>query len=267
LRYKYLIALVVIICCLPGLFLFNSCTKAEIVVEEKAAIVDQLYALQPNQSFIDQNTKLLTDSGYRVDVYRGDEVTVDFFRGIPESGYSVIIFRAHAGLLGVEGKAIQKTCVFTSEAYSESKHIPEQLSEKLAKARINEDQPWVFAVGSDFISHSARGKFNRTIIIMMGCSTAYINDLAGAFIDKGASVYVGWNASVGLDYMDSSTTTLLNKLFYGKVGVEDALAATMKEAGKDPDFGASLKYYPQEAGKKTVAELLRNGWSEGLKPD
>jgi hypothetical protein len=255
-KYKLLIALVLITACLPGLSLFNGCAKSEPVVEAKAAIIDQLYTLQPNQAFIEHSMALLTKSGYKVDVYQGDQVTVDFLSRIPDSGYKIIIFRAHAGLLGAEGKTIPKTCVFTNEGYSELKHVPEQLSERLAKARINEDYPWVFAVGADFVSHNMQGKFDRTVVIMMGCSTAYIDDLAKAFIGKGASVYTGWNASVGLDYVDGATTILLNKLLAEKTGVEDAVAATMKEAGPDPDFHASLKYFPQETGKKTLVDLV-----------
>lgn len=256
-KYKFFIALIAIIVFLSGLCLFNSCTKQETFVESKAAIVDQLYTLQPNQDFIDQNTKLLADSGYKVELYQGDEITVDFFSRIADSGYRIIIFRAHAGLLGSEGKTIPKTCVFTNESYIETKHIPEQLSGILAKARINEDFPWVFAVGADYIKHETKGKFNQTIIIMMGCSTAYIDDLARSFIDKGASVYTGWNASIGLEYVDNATTLLLKKLLAEKNAVDDAVAATMKEAGQDPDFGGSLRYYPKEAGKKSIGELIR----------
>jgi hypothetical protein len=257
LKNKLFIALIAIIVFLSGLCLFNSCAKQETIVESKAAIIDQLFTLQPNQDFIDQNTKLLAASGYKVDVYRGDEITVDFFRSIANSGYRIIIFRAHAGLLGSEGKTISRTCVFTNESYTETKHIPEQLSGKLAKARINEDFPWVFAVGADFIKHETKGKFDRTVIIMMGCSTAYIDDLARSFIDKGASVYTGWNASIGLEYVDNTTTLLLKKLLAEKNAIDDAVAATIKEAGQDPDFGGSLRYYPQEAGKKNIGELIR----------
>ena len=44
----------------------------------KGAIVDQLYSLQPNQAFIHQTTQELEDYGFEVDIYQGDEVTVDF---------------------------------------------------------------------------------------------------------------------------------------------------------------------------------------------
>jgi len=40
----------------------------------KAAIIDQLYVLQPNQDFIEQTTQELEDYGFEVDLYQGDEV-------------------------------------------------------------------------------------------------------------------------------------------------------------------------------------------------
>jgi len=45
---------------------------------------------------------------------------------------------------------------------------------------------------------------------MMGCATAYQKDMAKAFVDKGASVYIGWSASVCLDYVDEATINLVD---------------------------------------------------------
>jgi hypothetical protein len=220
------------------------------VQETRAAIIDQLYTLQPNPDFIEKTTGILSGYGYKVDNYRGDEVNVDFLRGLPEQGYRLIIFRAHAGLLGSEGKAIPKTCIFTSEGYSETRHISEQLSGKLAKARINQDSPWVFAIGSDFVKENMKGSFNHTFILTMGCSTLYIADLAEAFVKKGAAAYIGWDASVDLTYVDNTTLKLLKELGEESITVKQALEATMKAAGPDPYWGAELKYYPAEENLK-----------------
>ena len=62
--------------------------------EFKAAIVDQLYSLQPNEGFISEVTRELEDYGFKVDLYQGDEVTVDLYRRLPSYGYKLIIFRA-----------------------------------------------------------------------------------------------------------------------------------------------------------------------------
>ena len=37
---------------------------------------------------------------------------------------------------------------------------------------------------------------------MMGCPCLYFDDLAQAFMEKGASAYLGWDAAVDLSYLD-----------------------------------------------------------------
>ncbi|UCD08098.1 MAG: hypothetical protein JSU79_07005, partial [Dehalococcoidales bacterium] len=59
----------------------------------KCLIVDHLYNLQPNPEFIDHVTKEFEQVGFTVDVYRGDEITVDFYRQLPSHGYKVVLFR------------------------------------------------------------------------------------------------------------------------------------------------------------------------------
>lgn len=223
----------------------------------KAAIVDQLYSLQPNEAAIKQMTQELTDYGFEVDVYQGDEVTVDLYRQLPGHGYKLIIFRAHSGLLGTEGEAIKRTCLFTNEPYSQTKHVTEQLSDQLAMARINENYPWVFGIGAEFVAEGMDGSFPNTVIVMMGCSCLYLYDLAQAFIQKGASTYTGWDAGVGLDYVDDATPVLITNLCRQGMTIKAAVDETMAQVGPDPSFHASLKYYPTESGNKTVRALIR----------
>jgi hypothetical protein len=222
----------------------------------KAAIIDQLYNLQPNPDFIQQTTQELEDYGFEVDVYQGDEVTVNFYRELPSYGYDLIIFRAHSGLLGSEGEVIARTCLFTNEPYSQTRHVTEQLTEQLAMARISEHYPWVFGIGSKFVSQSMEEEFDNTVIIMMGCSCLYLEDLATAFIDKGASTYLGWDASVGLDYVDEATPVLVTNLCAKRMTITEAVYETMAEVGADPDYHAWLKYYPAASGSQTIRELM-----------
>jgi len=222
----------------------------------KAAIVDQLYSLQPNLAFIQQTTQELEDYGFEVDVYQGDEVTVNFYRELPSYGYDLIIFRAHSGLLGREGEIVTRTCLFTNEPYSQIRHVTEQLTEQLAMARISEHHPWVFGIGSKFVTQSMEEELDNTVIIMMGCSCLYLEDLATAFIDKGASTYLGWDASVGLDYVDKATPVLITNLCAKRMTIKEAVYETMAEVGADPDYHAWLKYYPAASGSQTIRELM-----------
>lgn len=98
------------------------------------------------------------------------------------------------------------------------------------------------------------GEFQHTIIIMMGCSTAYKSDMAEAFVQKGASVYLGWSATVDLDYVDKATLSLISNLCAKDMPVEQALVEMVAEVGLTPDYHARPKYYPAE----TVIRRLRN---------
>ena len=205
---------------------------------------------------ITQMTQELEDCGFVVDLYQGDEITVDLYAELPGYGYRLIIFRAHSGLLVSEGEVIKRTCLFTNELYSKSKHVTEQLTNQLARARINKDHPWVFGIGDEFVTKSMKKRFPNTVIIMMGCSCLYLDDLAQAFIQKGASTYMGWHASFGLDYVDEATPILVANLFSKGMTIKEAVDKTMADLGPDPYYHAYLKYYPGESGNKTVKELI-----------
>jgi len=69
------------------------------VGKPRAVIVDQLSSFRENEAFITEVTGELEDYGFEVDLYQGDNITVDFYRQLPTHGYKLIIFRAHSGLL------------------------------------------------------------------------------------------------------------------------------------------------------------------------
>ena len=110
----------------------------------------------------------------------------------------------------------------------------------------------VFRQGTDM-----EGVFDDTVIIMMGCSAIALPDLAEAFIDKGASVYLAWDLSVELYYVDEATPYLMNQLCSEELTIREAVDNTMAAIGADPNYGAELKYYPSDNGDKTLEELIK----------
>ena len=256
-----IIALAALILALPGLILFSNCSPLSSDHKARAAIIDQLSVLRPNPVFINRITEVLETSGFSVDVHQGDEITVDFYRKLAKCGYKLIIFRVHSGILGIrhgsELKITERTWLFTNETYNMAKYATGQLTKQLGKARINKDYPWVFAIGSKFIDQSMEGKFPNTVIIMMGCSSLRLDDLAQAFIQKDASAYLGWNATVDLSYVDEATVSLMQKLSTEQLTVEKAIIETMAEKGPDPTWGAVLRYYPTKSGAQTISELVK----------
>ena len=246
------------------LVLVTGCTQLEPTVEsKKAAVIDQLYTLHPNQIFIDQASGILKKSGFQVDVYRGAEINVDFYGRLPTLGYSVIIFRSHSGIqtgtvhLKDGDKPTRRTYLFTNQPYSESTQVYQQLADRLAKVRVDDNNPWLFGITADYVTRSMQGKFDGAMAIMMGCSTLQIDDLANAFVGKGASAYMGWDASVGLDYVDHSTIALLDRLFLENLPVETAVKETLAEKSTDPTWGARLLYYPDTSGARTLSEMTK----------
>jgi len=226
--------------------------------QARAAIVDQLSVLNTNSVFLEQLTQELNGYGLEVDIFKGEEITVEFYRELPTLDYQLIIFRAHSGLLSSEEGVVRVTTLFTNEPYSEVKHIGEQLANRVAKARIGKDHPMIFSIKDSFVRKSMENSFDNTVIIMMGCSCIAIQDLAEAFMDKGASIYLAWDATVGLGYVDRATIYLFQQLCSQNLLVVDAVNATMDEIGADPLFGARLRYFPKKNGANTLAQLYDN---------
>jgi len=123
-------------------------------------------------------------------------------------------------------------------------------------AAINLSSTLVFAISAKFITQEMEGQFANTVIIMMGCAGLESEDLAQAFIQKGASTYTAWDASVGLNYVDDATATLLEKLLFKELSIANAVAKTMEEKGPDPKNNAVLKYYPPASTNKTLRQLV-----------
>jgi hypothetical protein len=226
----------------------------------KAAIVDQLSSFRENDAFIANVTTELEDYGFAVDLYQGDNITVNFYRDLPSHGYKLIILRAHSGILEGENQTYYKTSLFTNEEYSPLKYVTDQLDDRLFEASIAQGYPWVFSISAKFITKSMTKKFDNTVVIMMGCSGIYLTDLAEAFIGKGASAYLAWDASVELDYVDEATPYLIGQLCSENTTIKEAVDNTMNVIGPDPQHGADLQYYPSypsDIGDKTLEELIK----------
>jgi hypothetical protein len=222
----------------------------------RAAIVDQLSDFQENPAFIAEVTRQLEDYGLEVDLYQGDEIDVAFYRELPARGYRLIVFRAHSGILAEHEVVHHQTLLFTNEEYSSVRHWDDQFAGRLHMATVGEGYPMLFGIPPEFITDGTKGKFDDTVIIMMGCAGIYLKDLAKAFIEQGASAYLAWNASVDLHYVDRATPYLIRQLCSENVTIQEAVDSTMAVEGPDPNHSAELHYYPSGTGGKTLDELI-----------
>lgn len=225
----------------------------------KAAIVDHLSLSQPNQTFIQTATTTLETAGFTVDYYKGEEVNVEFYRNLPKHGYSLIILRVHSALGLDMGPSL---ALFTSELYSKTKYVYEQLTTQLVRVTFYEGQkpkePSYFGIPPEFVRYNMNGKFENTIIIMMGCNGLTNTNMAKAFIEKGAKVYISWSGSVLASHTDLATKRLLQHFLLEKRTLKESVRETFKEAGFDPVYKSLLLYYPLEAGNYTIQVTTGN---------
>ena len=215
----------------------------------RAAIVDQLSLTQPNPDFAASATDILEQAGYAVDYFPGKQVTVELYRNLPTHDYDLIILRVHSGISEetdiTTGEKTKREYVslFTGEPYRRDKY-PDEPTGRLGKATYYEGAPPLFGIGPEFITHSMRDSFDKTLIVMMGCDGLRSQRTAQAFLDKGASAFVSWTRRVSASHTDAATLRLLEKVLVEGLPVGDAVAQTAAELGPDPSYGAELRVLP-----------------------
>ena len=152
----------------------------------RAVLIDGLSVSYPNPSFTNNVTKTLSSAGYSVDYIGPDKFTVDTLANLPSQGYGLVIIRAHTA----------HSAIITSEPYTDSKYVFEQLSGSVSPATIGTTVEY-FAVAAQFISSESHGRFQNSIIVLMGCGDPGDREtFAGAFADKGAGYLIGFDNSV-----------------------------------------------------------------------
>lgn len=96
-----------------------------------------------------------------------------------------------------------------------------------------------FALTPKFVRQSMMGSFPESTIIVMGCSALEgSQDIASAFLDRGANFFVGWDSSVSIIHTDASTVALVRMLSTGSSWPE----ATNRAGGTDLVYGSKLQY-------------------------
>jgi hypothetical protein len=227
-----------------------------------AVIIDQLELTQPNPAFVASATRTLTDAGYTVDYYSGRQVTVDLYRNLPTFNYDVVILRAHTGRVLVTDKRTGEVTqsdyltLFSGEEYSATKYQREQGLGWLAESRYAEggSQDDLFGIVPSFIDRSMAGKFNNTLVIMMGCDGLRSAVSGEAFLAKGASALVSWSKPVSANQTDTATQILLDKVFTHGQAVASAVEDTAREVGPDPTYGGELRVLTSTSAPSTTTE-------------
>ena len=242
-KKSWLIALI-LMAALSAIVLFQLTLFKE--HKPKAAIVDSLYLLIPNEEFLSQAEQILREAGFEVEKFIGENVTVDLFKQLISMDLDLIIFRVHSAYVCFteEGEALISVYFFSGEEYNESMYLEEQLLDEVVVGRVKIDgeEKSFFAITPRLILNSD-GKLNDAIIIVDSCYGLNNTYMAKAFIKKGAKAYIAWDREVDALYADNATLTLLRFLYINEFSVEDAVSATLTECGKDPFYKSLLTYY------------------------
>jgi len=129
----------------------------------RAAILDGLYDTEPNSALTDSMMQCISNAGYKVDLFRGTNVTVDLFRNI--GGYKILILRLHSAI-----HTDEFLYIFSGEKYTESKYVNEQLTGAVRKGyTFNESETPYFTLNAVFLGNINPNGLNGTTIILAGC--------------------------------------------------------------------------------------------------
>lgn len=222
-----------------------------------AAIIDQLSSMpgEANTTFTQAATNTLMTGGYQVTYYKGSDVTVDFFQGLPTDGFQILVFRVHCAL-ALDSATSNLTApldFFTSEPYSPTAHGSFQSYNWLDIAVYNGtgNKNEYFGIPPSFVTNAIEGSFQNATIILMGCNgldgQLRSESMLQALVDRGAKAIIGWNATVGMPHTDTATDDLLYHLLVENETVKDAINATNKEIGLDTGYKNELLYYPSKS--------------------
>ena len=241
----------------------------------KAAIIDQLYDDIPNEDFQKKATNLLETAGFEVDIFTTNQVTVDFFKRLPEMNYQYVVVRTH----GVIDQSEEDSVVlFTGEKYKDDSYISEQLFGQVKKGapflerdyQLSEHDAsdWVqvndtyrtittpvnlistsgdeyFLITSKFVDELMVGKFPQTTFLLGGCNTMANPSFAESLVKRGASNVVGWNKAVGSTENDWILLHVLEENLINNMTIEDAVNSGMEKFPKFMNvFDGVLKHYP-----------------------
>jgi hypothetical protein len=232
--------------------------RTQNVQDLRAALIDQLSPAYTNDEFQSSVIADIESFGLPLDMYEGEQVDVGLYRNLGQVDYGVLVIRSHSGILELpdseNGSAI---ALFTNEPYSESKHMTDQLRDRVLIVRPYEgDRELTFGVTPGFFRQAMRGRLPGTIVVVDGCSILSESDMAEALVSRGASVVISFDRSVGLTHADEAAGLLIHYLLAEGRTVEQATVAAMAEVGPDPEYGAVLKFYPASAGHFTAKQLL-----------
>lgn len=208
----------------------------------RAVIVDQVGVNLPSsfeemRRFNETATLLLKNAGFEVFYYGSEKVKVSLYQELAKNNYGIIILRTHSAV------RMEETLVdfFTSEEFKSSLYSSELNSGLLTIGNYS----WIpgkyfFAITPKFIE-KIEGQFPGSIVIAMGCSSlkAEYEEMADAFIKKGAKAYIGWTDLVSMAHSDNSTVRFLQYFMADNKTLSEAINLCNQFKDPNPEWGST----------------------------
>ena len=236
--------------------------SSEVAFSLNAAIIDQLGESSPllsNSTFVERVTNILKSQNFTV-TYYNQTLNVNFFRGLAKYNYGIIILRVHSALRE-DNSTVD---LFTSEKYASGKYQWEKDHGLIVVGEyLYRPKEYYFAITSLFINNLA-GRFPKSIIIAMGCWSLKPKreQMAKAFLDKGAKAYVGWNETVLPKDTDYETAKFLEMFLGENKTLASAVDLTGRHIYHDPSVNKTvtsrMDFYPPlpSVGDLKISDLI-----------
>jgi hypothetical protein len=206
----------------------------------KAAILDALYAGSQDLTYEQSLTNYLSTAGYSVDVFRGENVTIDLLRNV--RGYKVLILRLHSAI-GSGGGFLY---FFSGERYTQSKYVQDRLWGAVREGKTFDNVSY-FAINAVFLGGNNPTGLKDSTIILMGCNGTGDSYSIQRFLDRGVRAYIAWTGYVELSHSDDATLALVKAIFLERSSVPAPVEEAMKEVGTEPGYNSVLEYYAPRA--------------------
>lgn len=210
----------------------------------KAAIIDGLSEDIPNPKLINEMRKVLESAGYTVMIFNGSNVNIELFKKLPTMDFSLIIMRLHGGRIQQPIGLFIGSGIF-AEPFSENKYTYEYLSGYFLKGVAYVGEKEYFVITPHYVSEKFEGKFSNSIIVVLSCYSMWDQVLASAFIERGASAFIGIDHKADVNYLDRVGLELV-ELLSQKIDVEEAVSRVLEDIGPDPATGARILYYREK---------------------
>jgi len=243
---------------LPNRFMYPSASISSVVLpgNKNVAVLSPFYSQPLRENPSDEVREILSTDGYCVTTARDQEVTVDFIKTL--SQYGTVDWSTHGGVVfGNVGLATGEEPTWTS--YLE--HLPDVANFRIMSSSVEYDivnnisrDFWVI-LPSFIKRYAVCPSYPSSIIHTDACDGLKNTSMAEAFVESGAYVCLGWNATI---YAHSATETATSLFRYLSDGMTlqqayDKLGSEGKTV--EPALNSHFGFYPTNHGDISLKQL------------